>query len=113
MKLEANGFKVETKGTVRVNYPYLGMGIAFEDMPEDNRERLRDLLGSIARPSVTMGPGIAQALPTTGPVDAVPLISDPHSAIQALVDFFENHQVLMREDFLRILRASQSGKTTP
>jgi PilZ domain len=29
MKVEANGIRVETKGNVRVSYPYLGMGIAF------------------------------------------------------------------------------------
>jgi hypothetical protein len=113
MKLEANGFKVETKGTVRVNYPYLGMGIAFEDMSEDNRGRLRELVGSIARPSVIMGPGIASALPAASPLDGVPLISDPHAAIQALIAFFKSRQMLMREDFLRILRTRQSGKTTP
>jgi hypothetical protein len=31
MKLEANGVRLETKGSVRVSYPYLGMGIAFEE----------------------------------------------------------------------------------
>ncbi len=34
LKLEANGFRVETKGVVRVTYPYLGMGISFEGMSE-------------------------------------------------------------------------------
>ena len=34
MKLEANGVRVETKGNVRVSYPYLGMGIAFVDMSD-------------------------------------------------------------------------------
>ena len=36
MKLEANGIRVETKGRVVVNYPYLGMGISFADPSEDN-----------------------------------------------------------------------------
>ncbi len=40
MKLAANGMTVETKGTVRVSYPYLGMGIAFADMTEEERARL-------------------------------------------------------------------------
>jgi hypothetical protein len=113
MKLEANGFKIETKGNVRVNYPYLGMGIAFADMSEDNRARLRDLVGSVSRPSVIMGPGIASALPARGLIDAVPLISNPEAAIQKLVEFFESRQMLTREDFLRIMRTSQSPKATP
>jgi len=108
MKLEANGFRVESKGNVRVSYPYLGMGIAFEEMPEEDRARLKELLASISRPSIIMGPGIASALPSCGPMDAVPLISDPDAAIRALIAFFETRHMLMREDFLMILSKSQS-----
>ena len=50
MKLEANGVRVETKGNVRVSYPYLGMGIAFAEMSEENRGPLRELLATISRP---------------------------------------------------------------
>jgi len=113
LKLEANGFRVETRGTVRVNYPYLGMGIAFVEMSEDNQAHLRELLASISRPSVIMGPGIASSLPASEPLHDVPPITDPQAAIHALVEFFENRQMLMREDFLRILRSSQSVKTNP
>jgi hypothetical protein len=112
MKLEAHGFKVETKGDVRVNYPYLGMGIAFVEMSDENRACLRELLGSISRPCVIMGPGIASALPATTPLQPVPLISNPEAAIRALVEFFENRQMMMREDFLKTLRTSQSAKTS-
>lgn len=113
MKLEANGFKVEAKGNVRVVYPYLGMGIAFVDMSEQNRTHLRQLLGSISQSSIIMGPGIASTLPATSPLGAVPQISDPQAAIRMLVEFFDNRQMLTREDFLRLLRSSQSPKTTP
>ncbi|MGO9086184.1 MAG: PilZ domain-containing protein [Candidatus Sulfotelmatobacter sp.] len=112
MKLEANGFKVEVKGNVRVTYPYLGMGIAFTDMSDEARTHLRELLGSITQSSVIVGPGIASTLPATTPLGAVPQISDPQGAIRMLVEFFENRQMLTREDFLRVLRTSQSPKTT-
>ena len=107
MKLEANGFRVETKGIVRVTYPYLGMGIAFVDMSEENQAQLKSLLSSISRPTVVMGPRVALALPPGGAAAAVPLIADPSAAVQALTEFFENRQMLMRDDFLRILRSSQ------
>jgi len=113
MKLEANGFRVEAKGTVRVTYPYLGMGIAFVDLSEENRTHLRELMGSISQSSIIMGPGIASTLPATSPLGAVPQISDPQAAIRMLVEFFDNRQMLTREDFLRVLRTSQSPKTTP
>jgi hypothetical protein len=111
LKLEANGFKVETRGTVRVNYPYLGMGIAFVEMSGQDQTQLSALLRSIAPPSVIMGPGIASTLPASGPLEALPPISNPQAAIRELAEFFENRQMLMREDFLRILRASQSPKS--
>jgi PilZ domain len=111
MKLEANGIRVETKGNVRVNYPYLGMGIAFADMSEENQAQLKQLLASIARPCMIMGPGIASSLPATDPLKALPLVTRPEAAIEALVEFFESRQMLMRDDFLRILRKSQSAET--
>lgn len=107
MQLEANGFRVETKGRVRVCYPYLGMGIAFEGISEENLSQLKRMLATPAHPAVIMGPGIASSLPATSPLDAVPLIADPQAAIQAMTEFFESHQILMRDDFLRILKKSQ------
>ena len=43
LKLEANGYRVEATGEVRVSYPSLGMGISFTKMSDEDRERLRDL----------------------------------------------------------------------
>jgi len=108
MKLETNGIRVETKGTVRVTYPYLGMGIAFVDMSEENQAHLRRMLATLTHPSLIVGPGIASSLPANGPLDAAPLINNPAAAVQALMDFFETRQMLMREDFLRIVRHSQN-----
>jgi len=109
MKLEANGITVETKGNVRVSYPYLGMGIAFEAMSEESQARLRRLLATLSHPHVVMGPGIASSLPSIGtPLDSMPTITNPLGAIQSLIEFFESRQMLMREDFLRLLRKSQT-----
>ena len=109
LKLEANGIVVETKGNVRVTYPYLGMGIAFEGMSEENQAYLRRLLATVSHPCVIMGPGVASSLPSiSNRLQSVPLITNPQAAIQELVEFFESRQMLMREDFLRILRKSQT-----
>lgn len=113
IKLEANGFRVETRGNVRVNYPYLGMGIAFVEMSEENRVQLKGLLSTISRPTVVMGPRVASSLPNGGAPVIAPLIADPAAALRALTEFFENRQMLMRDDFLRILRNSQRTETNP
>jgi hypothetical protein len=106
MKLEANGVRLETKGSVRVSYPYLGMGIAFVDMSEENVARLRTLLATVSR-TIIVGPGMASSLPAGGPQEALPPVTDPTAAMRALSEFFESRQMLMREDFLRIVRQSQ------
>jgi hypothetical protein len=54
-----------------------------------------------------MGPGIASSLPSSTPLDAMPTIANPAAALQALTEFFESRQMLMRDDFLRIVRKSQ------
>jgi hypothetical protein len=106
LKLTAHGIKVEASGNVRVSYPYLGMGIAFVDMTEENRARLKDLVASLRSPAVIVSPGIASSAPVAT-LDNVPLISDPQAAVQALLDFFRDRQSLLRDDFLRVLRESQ------
>jgi hypothetical protein len=109
LKLDANGERVETKGSVRVSYPYLGMGIAFTEMSDENRLRLRAMLATVSKPFLTMGPGIASSLPAVAPLEALPPISDPVAALKALMAFFESRQMLMREDFVRVLRKSQGA----
>lgn len=109
MKLEANGVRVEATGEVRVNYPYLGMGIAFREMSEENREQLKKLLSTISRPTVVMGSRVASSL-AAGGVGADPLIANPAAALRALTEFFEKGQTLMRDDFLKILRDSQNAQ---
>jgi hypothetical protein len=111
MKLEANGIRIETKGNVRVSYPYLGMGIAFVDISQENVTQLKRLLATISHPCMIMGPGIASSLPAVDPLSALPPVSDPEAALRALTGFFENRQMLMRDDFLRILRKSQASES--
>jgi len=77
MKLDVNGTRVETKGRVRISYPYLGMGIAFEDIPEDNNTHRKQLLASLSRPAVIMGPGASSPHPTTGLMEGLPAVTNP------------------------------------
>jgi hypothetical protein len=107
MKLDANGMRVETRGNVRVNYPYLGMGIAFVAMSDENEMRLRQMLATISRGFAVTAPGMPSTLPATSPLISVPPITDPAAAIQQLIEFFDHRQMMKREDFLRIMRKSQ------
>jgi hypothetical protein len=108
LKLDANGVHVESRGEVRVNYPALGMGVAFVDMTDSNRAQLKRMLASLVHPMAIMGPGVAPSAPSANPPSAVPPITNPMGAIQELIRHFENRQMLMRDDFLRILNESQT-----
>jgi PilZ domain-containing protein len=107
LKLEANGFRVETAGEVRVAYPSLGMGISFSKMSDEDRERLRELVRSISRPSVILGGRVAMRPPATSPAETLPALADPTATLQAMSNFFEDRHMMGREEFLRILRKSQ------
>jgi hypothetical protein len=108
MKLKTVGRKVEVTGVVRVNYPSLGMGIAFVEMTDSNRTELKHLLASMTRPMMIMHTGNSSSPSAHKPFESVPPISNPMAAVQALLNFFKDRQMLVREDFLRILRQSQS-----
>jgi hypothetical protein len=105
LKLEVNEFKIETKGNVRVCYPYLGMGIAFVDTSAENQARLKELLASITRSRVLIGPGLATA--QLLPIESMPEITNPKAALRSLMEFFETRPALLRDDFLRLVRTSQ------
>jgi hypothetical protein len=109
LTLEVNGFRLESHGEVRVVYPNLGMGICFTAMADPDRERLRELLRSLSRPSVILGvrPQIDSALVMDA--DSASSISNPAAALQAMTAFFEERSILSREEFLRILRKTQTA----
>src|ERR1039458_7400565 len=77
MKLEANGVRLETKGNVRVNYPYLGMGIAFVEMSDESQSRLRALLATITRQSLRSPAGSHRILRKPPDVNAGRLSENP------------------------------------
>ena len=54
-----------------------------------------------------MGPGANSPHPTTGPMEVLPAVTNPEAAIRTLIEFFEMHQVRMRDDFVKLLNMSQ------
>jgi PilZ domain len=107
LRLEANGFRVEATGEVRVAYPQLGMGICFTKISDADRERLRGLLRAISPSSVILSSRPAPHAPSIQQSDAMPPVTDPAVALQAMRNFFEDRHIMGREEFLRILRKSQ------
>jgi hypothetical protein len=106
LTIELNGYRIECGGEVRVVYPGLGMGISFTIIADEHRERLRELLRSLAQPSTILGARPVENATNTKPQNS-PAIANPAAALQAISDFFQDRHLLGREEFLRILRKSQ------
>jgi hypothetical protein len=104
LKLDANGFRVETTGEVRVVYPGLGMGISFARMADEDRERLRELVRSLAPRSAMLNSSSAPRSAPVTPAEAPPAVANPGAVLQAITDFFKDRHVMGRDEFLKILR---------
>jgi hypothetical protein len=107
LKLDANGFRIDATGEVRVSYPGLGMGIAFVRMSEADRSRLHDLVSSISPHSVVLGARLPTQSVLMARADAPLAVKNQSAVLQVMVKFFEDRHMMGREEFLRILRDSE------
>lgn len=107
MKMELNDARLETKGIVRVNYPYLGMGIAFVDLSEENRYSLKNLLSTVTF-SRAVAPAAASVVSVANPADTIRYSG---AFAQALMKYFNHNYILTREDFIKILAKNQDVET--
>ena len=106
IRIEVNNWRVDATGDVRVSYPGLGMGIAFTAMREEDRERLLELVRSLARPMPGANLRVEVETPLPAQLDEVKSVANPSAALQAMLEFFENRQMMSREVFHSILRKS-------
>jgi hypothetical protein len=104
LKLEVDGLRVEAAAEVRTSFPGVGMGVFFTRMSEPDRARLRALVNSFSQNSIAIG---AVRIPSPSKPEASRAISNPHTVLQALANFFEDRHTMGREEFLTILRMHQ------
>ena len=102
--IEVNGFRVETKGEVRVAYPSFGVEILFTPhVRGGDRARLRGLLASLSRPSVILGSPASARLQPTPKFESVSSVSNPAAVLKAWREFLAQRRTLRREELVRIL----------
>ena len=102
--IEANGIRFQVKGTVRVTYPCLGMGIAFTDTSREDRASLSELLlilsgqrrGAVQQPASSDDEDPRSDMALFGNLDA-------SSVLNAVTKVFENKTVLSRDEFFRLI----------
>jgi hypothetical protein len=104
LTLELDGFRLDTRAEVRVVYPGLGMGIAFRGISSADRERLWNLLRTLGRPAPIRFQRIGVTTAAAIKANNTSPQPDPALTLKAISDFFEQRQMLSRDEFLRILR---------
>ena len=103
--LELSGCRVEVKGEVRVSYPFLGIGVAFRDVPPENARTLQSMVATLLAQQRTASNSPGARNPSPFPT---PLIANPAAALQAVADFFEGHSSLSKTEFLQLIRKNQT-----
>jgi len=108
LRLELHGMQAQIRGEVRVSNPFLGIGIAFREMTDENRVRLQEMARSLLPSSRT---AVAKSAGGVGRFSdgPLPVIVNPAAALQSVVEFFEEHPAMSKDEFLQTIRKSQSS----
>lgn len=100
LQLGMNGFLVNGSATVRVTYPFLGMGIEFTNLSQNAREQLDAMIASLAAGRLLSSPPAEKKF-------NLPPITEPMAVLHALEHFFEAKPSLSAEEFLHLVTTCQ------
>jgi hypothetical protein len=101
--LKSFGIRIETPGTVRASYPFLGMGICFAEIEPVQQLHLKDLLTALAgRSSVSNGISAEEK----SVKDAL-RSADPRAFLDEITEFFQKNQLLSRNEFHQIAKRAR------
>jgi hypothetical protein len=98
--IKSCGVQIQTQGTVRATYPFLGMGIRLMEIEPGQQSQLKQLLDSLAGRNTVQNAGPAQ---DSGMKDALASI-DTKAFIDEITQFFQKNPLLSREDFHKIAK---------
>jgi hypothetical protein len=106
LNLEAMGIRVRVQGTVRVSYPFLGMGIMFTDIEPGQQIQLGQVLSALAGQSSLPTPDSAPTAERSveGTLKVAVSNADPKAALNEIRQFFVGNRLLSREEFVLIVK---------
>jgi hypothetical protein len=105
LQLGMKGFLVVGSAVVRATYPFLGMGIEFLDLSPNSLSQLESMIDSLAASRVRRLGDDRRDLP-------LPAITQPHSAIEAILHHFRSNKALTLEQFRQVATATQPREST-
>ncbi|HEX9112378.1 MAG TPA: PilZ domain-containing protein [Terriglobales bacterium] len=103
LTLEALDIRVRVQATVRVSYPFLGMGMCFSEIEPGQQVQLEQLLAALSRQS---SPSASPAAPVANSTCSLADV-DSTTMLDVLTEFFRSNQLLSREEFYRIAKQAR------
>jgi hypothetical protein len=101
--LQALGIRFRAQGTVRISYPFLGMGILITQITPDQRALLEQLLAALAKIATA-----SNAVVTPDSASAHLFVgAEPIAFLNEIKNYFDTKAVLPREEFFRIAKRCQ------
>ena len=105
LSLEALGIRARVKATVRVSYPFLGMGMCFSEIEPGQQVQLEQLLAALSGQNSSISPASvappdASSQPSLADVDLKILLHE-------LRQFFGDNHLLSREEFYQIVQRAR------
>jgi hypothetical protein len=101
--LKSFGIRIETPGTVRASYPFLGMGICFAEIEPAEQLHLKQLLAALSgRGAVANGISAEEKS-----VKDTLASADPRAFIDGIAEFFQKKQILSRDEFNEIAKRAR------
>jgi hypothetical protein len=103
--LKSFGIRVQAPGTVRVIYPFLGMGISFAEIEPEQLLQLEQLLAALAGHSAVpnVGPPEENRMVETGMKDTL-RSADSIALLDEIKAFFQKNLMLSRQEFNQIAK---------
>lgn len=111
MVIDLKGVRIRVKGTVRISYPLLGMGIFFTDISKEDGAQLDELLLRMERGVMLPDRQAEPSEAGPSPQDLV-IVRDSGIALDAVAKFFQTNHLLSREEFTELIGKSQAYDPT-
>jgi hypothetical protein len=98
--LKSFGIRIQTPGTVRATYPFLGMGICFAEIEPEEQLQLNQLIAALAGHSTVPN---AES-PEANRMQESPGSDNPKTLLDEIKVFFQKNPMLSREEFNQIAK---------
>jgi hypothetical protein len=105
LTIEVLAVRVRVQATVRVSYPFLGMGMCFSEIEPGQQLQLEQLLAALSGQSPISG-SASSAAPVSNLTHSLADV-DSKTMVDELTQFFRSNHLLSRDEFYQIAKRAR------